>query len=197
MRFVSLALTCVLTTCTIASAASHSAAGEKSFQRIRPLQPRGHEIVNEGLLKSPTFRRLVDRLRSSDVIVYVDVRADVPPHLGGALTFVGQSATDRYLRVTINSQNHFSMLVALLGHELQHAVEVADHSDVNSAGQLRALYQRIGVRMSRNAYDSRAAQDTGQIVRAELRGDHSDTRLARHAQAAHDPLLAGGSITEQ
>ena len=89
------------------------------------------------------------------------------------------------------------MLVALLGHELQHAVEVADDGTVNSEEALRGLYERIGIRTSRDTYDSRAAQMTGRTGRAELHGESPDTRLARHTPDRDDVLLNGGSISAQ
>ena len=52
-------------------------------------------------------------------------------------------------------------LVALLGHELQHAVEVASAPDVMTPAQLATLYRRIGVPMGPGRYDSDAARTTG------------------------------------
>jgi hypothetical protein len=161
------------------------------------MQSSGRHVLDEGLRKSPTFRRLVDRIRDSDVIVYIDIRPNVSPNVGGVLTFISRSATDRYLRVIVNGRNSNAMIVALLGHELQHAVEVADDGTVNSGEALRRLYERIGIRTSRDTYDSQAAQMTGRTVRAELHGDTPDTRLARHAQDHDDVLLTGGSISAQ
>jgi hypothetical protein len=179
------------------SAAAADAHVTGTADRLRPIQTIGRRLLDDGARKSPTFRRLVDRLRDSDVIVYIDVRPNVSPKIGGVLTFISRSATDRYLRIVVNAQNSHSMLVALLGHELQHAVEVADDATVNSGEALRGLYERIGIRTSRDTYDSRAAQMTGLTVRAELHGDAADTRLARHTPSHDDVLLGGGSISAQ
>lgn len=190
-RLVSLALACAL-----AATATPATAGVSidPMARLRPTQPLGERVLADGLTRSPTFRRLVSRLERSDVIVYITVRIDMKPSLGGALRVLGRSATDRFVHISLNGQNSQPMLVALLGHELQHAVEVADAPDVTSDDSLTALYRRIGVHVSRDAWDSRAAQETGRTVRAELFDRVPDTRLARHDPSREDALLQGGSI---
>jgi hypothetical protein len=195
MRLVSVALACVLT--AIGSTPSDAHATGSTIERLRPMQSSGRRALDEGIRQSPTFRRLVDRIRDSDVIVYIDIRPNVSPNVGGVLTFIARSATDRYLRVVVNGRNSNAMLVALLGHELQHAVEVADDGTVNDGEALRRLYERIGIRTSRDTYDSRAAQLTGRTVRAELHRSTPDTRLARHTPDRDDLLLNGGSISAQ
>lgn len=49
-------------------------------------------------------------------------------------------------------------LVAILGHELQHAAEIAAAPWVHDAGTLARLYRRIGLRLGSNAFDTAAAQ---------------------------------------
>lgn len=190
-RLVSLALACALTT-TAARGATETTADPMA--RLRPMQSLADRVIADGTNRSRTFRRLVSRLEQSDVIVYVTVRLDMRPSLGGSLRFVGRSATDRFVLISLNGQNSRPMLVALLGHELQHAVEVADAPDVASQAALTGLYRRIGLHMATDAWDSRAAQETGQLVRAEFLGRTDDVRLARHESAHDAALLVGGSI---
>jgi hypothetical protein len=136
----------------------------------------------------------VSRLERSDVIAYITVRLDMRPTLGGSLRIMGRSATDRFVHISINGQHSRPMMIALLGHELQHAVEVADAPEVASDGALTTLYRRIGVHVSTDAWDSRAAQEAGQLVRAEFHGRAPENRLARHEPSREDALLAGSSI---
>jgi hypothetical protein len=162
--------------------------------RLRPTQAFASRVVEDGLRKSPTFRRLVSRLQRSDVIVYVAVKPDMRPSLGGSLRYLGNSATDRFVFVSLNGQNSRHMLVALLGHELQHAVEVADAPDVRDEAALSDLYRRIGVRRGMDAWDSVAAQQVGQVVRSEVLQQPVESRLAHHTPSREDLLLDGGSI---
>ena len=147
---------------------------------VRAMQPDGEKLLALGLATSTTFRGLIDRLEHSDVIVYVDVRSDMPQSLGGSLQFLARSVTDRFVRIRINRNSSRLWQTALLGHELQHAVEVANAPDVESTSGLRALYRRIGVRTGVDAFDSMAAQQAGYAVRAELAGARAELRLARN-----------------
>jgi hypothetical protein len=191
-RLVSLALACALT--TTATLDAHESAVD-SMARLRPMQSLADGLFADGTNRSPTFRRLVSRLERSDLIVYVTVRLDMRPSLGGSLRFVGRGASDRFLLISLNGQNSRPMLVALLGHELQHAVEVADAPDVSTQAALTGLYRRIGLHVATDSWDSRAAQETGQLVRAEFLARTPDTRLARH-ESAHDAALLQGSSIE-
>ena len=113
--------------------------------------------------------------------------------VGGLLEFMGRAGSNRYLRVTVGSLHHQSVVVALLGHELQHAAEVADAPEVQTAEAFARFYRRIGVPTGAGRYDSLAAQSAGRIVRAELRGRQDESRVARHA-SGEEGLLDGASI---
>ena len=110
------------------------------------MQKEGAVLLCRGHGPLPSFRRLVNRLEQSDVIVYIDLRPDMRPDVGGSLRFLAESATDRFLRIQLNRSVAKLWRVALLGHELQHAVEVAEAPGIHSAEDLRMLYRQIGVR---------------------------------------------------
>lgn len=92
------------------------------------------------------------------------------------MQFVTATDSARYLRVTIRLDLRTSELVALLGHELRHAVEVAERVDVRDERAFRRLYEAIGLathRGRRLTYDTRAAIATGHRVAIELRTGHA------------------------
>lgn len=178
MRLLSVTIACLLA--LIHPAAATGGLDERTVPRLRPESADAARLIDQGLQRSPTFRRLVARLEASDVIVYVRLRPDMSESLGGSLRFLARSASDRFLLVSLNRRNSPAMLVAFLGHELQHVAEVADSPDVTGQEELRQLYRRIGVRVRADAFDSRAAQLAGQAVRLELRDQPDDVRLARH-----------------
>ena len=72
------------------------------------------------------------------------------------------------MRIQISLRGDSEDAVAVLGHELQHAVEVAEAFDVNDQDGLAKLYQRIGIRGGEHVYDTVAAQQMGKTVRREL-----------------------------
>ena len=189
------ALAALLAGLTVVTIEASGGAPVNPTGRLRAMQKEGDALVAMGMASSPTFRRLVNRLERSDVIVYVDVRPDMPDYLGGSLRFITCSASARFLRVQLNRSLSRPMLVAFLAHELQHAVEVADAPDLTSADDLRGLYRRIGVRMGPDTFDSIAARETGYVVRDEL--SHASGAEVRVAAAgagrgSRDTWLADG-----
>jgi hypothetical protein len=84
--------------------------------------------------------------------------------------FVTATSTARYVRIEVVMDGDFGDMVALVGHELQHAVEVADAPRVRDRQTLEMLY--LGMRgnsSSRTSYDSAAARVTQERVRSELK----------------------------
>jgi hypothetical protein len=168
------------------------------WARVRPTEQRMAKLLATGMERSATFRALVRRLEASDVIVHIQSRRDLRGGVGASMRFVATSATDRFLRIQLNAALHDHMLVALLGHELQHAVEVADHAELRSADDLRAFYSRTGLRLGPDRFDSIAAREAGYLVRAELLAKPGgDVRMARRASAGELKLLDGSPIVEE
>ena len=172
---------------------SAPAAPFDPYAHVRPLHKDAEGVIAYGMARSATFRRLVNRLERSDVIVYVDLRPDMRQDIGGSLRFLAKSATHRFLRVQLNRADSPVWRVALLGHELQHAVEVAEAADVVSGEGLRALYHRIGVRTGIDTYDSTGARLAGYSVRDELAASRgANWRFA--TAAAGEPASEGESL---
>jgi hypothetical protein len=149
--------------------------------RVRPMEKRVELLLATGMDKSPTFRQLVRRIEQSDVIVYVEARHDMRDGVGASMRFLTRSATDRFVRIQLNADYHDHTLVALLGHELQHAVEIAEHAEVQSPDNLREFYRRTGVRTGPDSFDSEEARKAGYLVRDEIVRKPGDLRLARGA----------------
>jgi hypothetical protein len=164
------------------------------YAHVRAMQKEGAVLLADGMAHSPSFRRLVNRLEQSDVIVYIDLRPDMRPDVGGSLRFLAESATDRFLRIQLNRSVAKLWRVALLGHELQHAVEVAEAPGIHSAEDLRMLYRQIGVRTGADTYDSMAARQAGLTIRDEIVRARGDVRFARSTPA--EPMPEGESIGE-
>ena len=47
------------------------------YAHVRPMQKDAEDLIAQGMAQSPTFRRLVNQIERSDVIVYVDLRPDM------------------------------------------------------------------------------------------------------------------------
>jgi hypothetical protein len=140
--------------------------------RIRTTDDRLRRLLDQGLRTSPTFRALVERLLDSDVVVYLWCDATREHGTDGRLTFVSAVGGLRYVVVRLVPLASAERQIALMAHELRHAIEIADAPDVVDQESLAREYRRIGYlsRMpwSTIAYDSRAAVDAGIAVLREL-----------------------------
>ena len=153
----------VLTLCLLVPASP-------SFVRVRTLDAHLSHLLAIGYRRSPTVRRLVDTLEASDLIVHIDRRAITIDT--AFLQFVTHAGRNRYLRITLDTGLAADAAVALLGHELQHAVEVARAPWVVDVATFGDLYRAIGhasCEAPRRCFDTTAAVEAGRRVRTELR----------------------------
>lgn len=139
-------------------------------RRVRTAHPRITAALFEGVRRSRTFAGLVAELERSDVIAYVELAAHLPPLTEGRLMLVSKGGGTRYLRIQIRSTLPHDQMISLIGHELQHAVEIAGAPGVRDETTLKRFYERIGVgRTDVHGFDTDAARVAGDRVRGELR----------------------------
>lgn len=150
--------------------AAEAAGPDPPIIRVRPAQLRVQKLLERGRERSATFRALLDALDRSDLIVYIEMVPALDRDIAACLRFVAPAGNHRYLRISVGANHDRERTIALIGHELQHAVEVAEHAEVRSTDAFRALFQRIGVRDTGDTlhYDTFAARDAGTRVKAEL-----------------------------
>ena len=142
-----------------------------AFRRVRAADTHIKRLLEEGLKRSVTFGDLVAAVNASDVIVYIQRVDRLAPTVAGQLMIVPVPHAQRYLRIQVLDHLSPEETIALIGHELRHALEVAAAPDVRDQQGLINLYQRIGERGGMvHSFDTRAAQNTGRRVRRELNG---------------------------
>jgi hypothetical protein len=158
------------------AAATDPAPTSQHQPHIRTLETRLQFVLSQGAEASATFRALVTQLEHSDVVVYLEyercMRRD-GRRLAGRLTFVSAAGGFRYVLVRIRSMPSLDQEIAIVAHELQHAVEVANHPAIVDAASMLREYSRFG-RLTRTTnhafmFDTRAAVDVGWQVQRELR----------------------------
>jgi len=145
---------------------------EAETPRLRSDDPLVTTLVTRGLDGSETFRRLFQRLEQSDLIVHLRRGTNVPR--GSAYNqFITHAGSYRFVRITLNVAKTDDDDVALLGHELHHAVELAEAPAVDDDRDYQRLYQRIGYescsRAAPRCYETDAAVKAGRAVLNELR----------------------------
>jgi hypothetical protein len=147
---------------------SANAALESPQRHVRTTDRSMNALLKRGFSRSPTFARLLARLERSDVIVYIEEVPRLPSALEGQMMMLPRAHSFRYVRIQIALRGSRDDAVAVLGHELQHAIEIAQAPDVIDEPGVIRLYQRIGVRGGQHLYDTVAAQEMGRTVRKEL-----------------------------
>jgi hypothetical protein len=132
------------------------------------------DMLDRGLSQSATLRDLESHLERSQVIVYM-ARSVLPTGLVGKTTLIGAGNGWRYLSLRVDSRVEPVDVLTVLGHELQHVVEIADAKEVVDQASLAALYRRIGVSSSGAdigslAFETAEALAMGRRVHADMAG---------------------------
>lgn len=135
--------------------------------------PSTLRLLATGMDRSPTLAGIVQQLQTSNVLVTVEPLYRIKPGLSGYMVFVTRTMFRRYVRVYIDGRLYRDQQIAILAHELRHALEVAGHPEVVNEATLRQMYQAIGRHQTTRCdegerWDSEAAIQTGRIVLKEL-----------------------------
>ena len=139
--------------------------------QVRSSHPTFSRLLAEGYARSGTFRGLIVRLNESDVVVYVEPQLAPRFGLRGYLmSEVVIGGAKRFLRIRLYPFGNENTLIARLGHELQHAVEVAEAPAVRDAETFSEHFVRIGrVNCGKTCYETVAAGQMQRAVAKELR----------------------------
>jgi hypothetical protein len=149
-------------------APSASVSLDSPARHIRSENTYVRKLLKSGYWRSPSFARLISHLQVSDLFVQIEVVPRLPFAIEGRMVNLTRAHDVRYVRIQVELRGAPEELIALLGHELQHATEVADAADVDSEEGLTWLYRRIGTMHGENQYETDAAEDMGRKVRREL-----------------------------
>jgi len=144
------------------------------LDRLRPTDTRLSAAVAQGCTRSPTFRARLLRIRELRGFVFVrwTPAEAIPRRAEAALLHLLRLLPDgeRMVSVVCRRQPPGDRLIAVIGHEFQHVVELLE-SDAADPASIEALFRRLG--RSRSDGTSReetdAALATEAAIRAELR----------------------------
>jgi hypothetical protein len=149
---------------------------------IRSGDPVVADALATGVKASAALRAIVSHIESSDVVVYVVLERPRVAGIAARVVFISAAGGRRYLHVGIDPRFSGPALVGLLGHELQHAAEIAGEASVVDAHSLAAFYRRIGFGSSKGTvehFESEQAMDVGYHVARD-----AGAFLAAEARAA-------------
>jgi hypothetical protein len=153
---------------------------------VRPQTPELRAMLEDLTSQSPTAQRLVERLEESDVVVYVRLRWIMTGTINGHIGLLATGGPTRFLIIELACQRTRFQQMVTLGHELRHAVEIAEAPSVIDTDSLSALYRRIGDCTSfigsNETYETEAAAETSRRVRSELTTAQARERHAAEAR---------------
>jgi len=167
----------------VCAALSLAQAPVSAAPHVRPESTDLRELLDELTDRSATARGLVRALDDSDVLVYVRHRLFTESLLDGRTGLLRCDRPSRYVIIELApARQHLDTLVTL-GHELQHAVEIAGAPHIVDAPSLAAHYARIGIRMTgapAQSFETDAARHISARIRRELLATTVRTTHDRH-----------------
>jgi hypothetical protein len=148
-------------------------ASRMLYTHVRSTNEYTIGLVREGYERSAAFRALVDALERSNVVVLVQPGLCAGGRIRSCVVSVVGSERDRHIRVKVDPQHTVSNgLIATIAHELQHAVEIAEHPDVTDGSKTLRLYRSLAFGRCRDGLseecETTRALDTERVVLVEL-----------------------------
>ena len=137
---------------------------------IRSTSADVRAAIDQGIRASATFHQMAQSVEASDSIVFF-----AEGSCGGArracLIDVTTAGQRRILWVIVNLRLEPSQrdLVASIGHELRHTLEVISEPSIRSIGEQFGLYTRIGIRLPGGGFETVAAIDAESRIRDEVK----------------------------
>ena len=155
-----------------AGLAGPAGAAADELSGVRSTSPAIRELVDDAMWESPTFRGIVRAIVATDGIVYVEEGVCRHGVHACLLLDVTPAGAYRILRILVDRQGtlaHRSRLdlIATIGHELRHALEVLSERTIRSAAAV-FLFYFSHVPTTNATFETAAAIAAGAAIRGEL-----------------------------
>ena len=135
--------------------------------RVRSSHPYLHAMINEAVLRSATFSGLVMEIAATNGIVYVE-HGSCLHAVRACLTLNITAAGDyRILWVIVDARQPDWDVMASIGHELTHALEVLRNPALKNIADVYQFYAQ-GRQASSRPFETTAAIEAGFAVRHEV-----------------------------
>jgi len=170
----SVASVCIVTLVLAAPIQARASSAQESWLRVD--DPVVAHAIAKGRKRSATFRALLDRLGRSDLIVYMLRAFSSDDRTRGDTRFVARSGGFRFLRVRLEVHAVTDAVVALVGHELRHAAEVADAPWIVDEASYGAHFKAVGFASCTRpqpCYETNTALLAGDLILRELKSERA------------------------
>jgi hypothetical protein len=123
--------------------------------------------IRDALERSRTFREMVAAINASDT--YVVISAGECGHgVRACFVSVRSAGANRYMFVRVAGDKRDCELMASIGHELRHTLEVIAEPSVRSDFEKFFFYDRTAMHGASRTTETLAARDAGNAVRDEI-----------------------------
>jgi hypothetical protein len=141
------------------------------FNHVRSADARIRRLMAEGYSRSRTFATLVDAIDELPCVVYVAHIANLSQGMEAALLHRADGSRELpIMRVLVREGLSNTRGIAVLAHELQHVVEVAQAGAAAGGAAMQQLFGRIGAAQDGwRMFETQAAYRVTESVLDELR----------------------------
>jgi hypothetical protein len=147
-----------------------AAAEGTLIRRVRSERAAIAALIEQGFAGSTTFKSLVATIDQTDGLVYIDEgKCGHSVHVCLVLK-VTIAGPNRILHILIDLRRPQRRLIASIGHELRHAIEVLNGPAIRSNAEMFQFFGRVGP-TGREIFETREAVQAGLDVYAELGSD--------------------------
>jgi hypothetical protein len=146
---------------------ANSPADSSLGLRVRSSHAYLRAMIEEAALRSATFRRLVAAIEATDGIVYVEHGACMRGLRTCLVLNVTPAGSYRILRVMVDVRQPDWDVMAAIGHELRHALEVLENPGLVGTASVYLFYAQGRAEKDR-PFETRAAIEAGLAVRNEV-----------------------------
>jgi len=163
-------VTLVAAAVALTMAASADARGTAATDpHLRPAEPAAATLVAAALEQSATIRDLAAQLAGTDVVAYVRTSPRRDGERDASIHLVGRSRHQRFLVIRIDEALPRARQIALIGHELQHALDVAPTSWVTDHLRMQQYLELTGMRsLAEKGFETLSAMQAERRVAKEL-----------------------------
>lgn len=143
---------------------------EARIPKVRSNSPELGDVIRRASDASVTFQRLIATIEGTDGLIYVESGKCGHGVAACLLLAVQVAGPFRVLRIKVDARRLDCALMASVGHELQHAIEVLSDPHVTDGVSAYHFFERIdpgGATWDRGRFETAAAQRAGFDVRRE------------------------------
>ena len=158
---------CLFLIVTGAAHPSVAASDERLVTRVKGVGEEFSSLIREGDRRSQTFRALVDEIQLSNAVVMIQFGLCAKGQFRSCVSHVGATGSTRTIRILINPKLTMDRVIAMIAHELQHAVEII-RSGAANPDEVRALYRRIATDECAKGRSDRCETEAALAVEAKV-----------------------------